>query len=149
MHNCVRRQLHARHTWRPVHCVICSCRVPWHTCSLHRAEGFACGTLRKPPKPKDALPPPKRRTTPLGGVQGAQWTDSIKRVPIGVPALPDFPAQQAAGSFENLVAHATRTEEEVLLPPLMSHFFPACLCGYWEQSSNWPSESHFLDVFRA
>ena len=80
-------------------------------------RAFACGTLRKPPQPKDTLPPPKRRTTPLGGAQGAQWTDSIKHVPISVPALPDIPAQQAAGSFENLVAHATCVEESVLLPP--------------------------------
>ena len=78
-HNCARRQLHVRHTWRPVHCKtcarhysaarwLCTCGVPWHTCPIHRAEGFACGSPRKPPKPKHALPPPKRRTTPLGGI---------------------------------------------------------------------------------
>ena len=85
---------------------------------MHRAEGFACGTHREPPKPKDFLPPPKRRTTPLGGILGAQWTDSVTHVPITVPALPDQPGRQVAGSFGDLVAHATRNDDSELPPPL-------------------------------
>ena len=121
-HDCARRQLHAKHTWKPIHCKgcarhfsaarwLCVCKVPWHTCPSHRAEGFACGTFRKPPKPKESLPPPKRRTTPLGGILGAQWTDSVTHVPISVPALPDQPCLFAVGSFEELVAHATHSDE--------------------------------------
>ena len=65
-----------------------------------------------------AVPPPKRRTTPLGGTLGAQWTDSITHVPIVVPPLPDQDAMNVAGSYGDLVAHATCIQEVELLPPL-------------------------------
>ena len=86
-------------------------------CPTHRADGFACGTHRRPPKPKASLPPPKRRTTPLGGTLGAQWTDSVTHVPIVVPALLDQPGSHVAGSYGDLVAHATCSDEVELLPP--------------------------------
>ena len=73
---------------------------------------------QKTPKLKDTLPPPKRRTTPLGGTLGAQWIDSITHVPIVVPPLPDQGATHVAGSYGDLVAHATCIPEVELLPPL-------------------------------
>ena len=64
------------------------------------------------------MPPAKRRTTPLGGTLGAQWTDSITHVPIVVPPLPDQDVMHVAGSYGDLVAHATCSQEVELLPPL-------------------------------
>ena len=74
--------------------------------------------MRHPRKTPDPLPPPKRRTTPLGGTLGAQWTDSITHVPSVVPPLPDHFSMHAAGSYGDLVAHATCSQKEELLPPL-------------------------------
>ena len=51
-------------------------------------------------------------------MQGELWTDAVVHVPIVAPALPIVSDSGAYGSFENLVAHATHTPEQMLPEPL-------------------------------
>ena len=137
--NCARKQLHTKHTWKPIHCAQCkrhlsaarwhcSCGVTWHSCPAHRQDGFACGTSRRPPAPKEGRHNKRRRVAPLGGKQGEQWTDAITHVPIQAPSLFHDMHDPDIGSFEALVSHATEANvmHERYLPSCV-HALPACL----------------------